>query len=804
MTAQRNGLPDGFLKILYVDDEPALLEITKLFLERDGTCDVTICDMPTKVHDILNSERFDVLISDYDMPGMNGIQLLKQIRGSEMGIPFIIFTGRGREEVAIEALNNGADFYIQKGGEPRSQFAELVSYVNHAVEKKRAQSALKHRSAMDASFDGMALLNRKFTIEYANRSLSDTFGYENAEDMMGVSWDDLFDDSIIGPLKPEFDNVFSSGDNYSCRLSGRRVDGGTVPLQISASYTLDDNLIVVVRDISDEIEAEAEIIRQSELQRLLAMTTHSFIYTSLERKEEVIERALEDIGRALGSDRVYIFRYDHDNQLTSNTYEWCAQGIEPQIELLKDIPFEEVPEWVCAHFNGQAIHIEDVNAMPEIPTKEILMEQGIKSLLTIPFFDQDVCIGFIGFDSVSDHHHYTETEHNVLNVFADMLANLTKRDRHIDDIEEKNSRNQALLTAFPDMMFIIDRDLIFRECHAPSGSWLLSEPEDFLGRPVDDVLDADLVDSLKNAISELETVGSTDPIVYGLDFQEESHFFEARVVEWGLNYMAVVRDVTERETARLLLEQSERRYALAQRFAKTGSWEYNMDDGFLYWSKECESLFGLDEGEFKNTYDDFISRVHPDDRDYVLSTNSPITELNEGIDLEYDHRIITADGETRWVREVAGIVKNTDGEPDRIIGLITDISERKNNELELEKNEELLRMLISRTPAVIYSYKEYHDGTLDITFINDNVTDILGFRPEHFVGNMEFWYSCLHPDDVGAESYGSETGTLTKEYRFKDINGDYHWLHDQRRILREETDHVEYVGAWWDITDSRE
>lgn len=76
------------------------------------------------------------------MPGMNGIELLKSIRASGSDIPFIIFTGRGREEVIVDALNAGADFYLQKGGRPKPQYAELSNAIRHLVEKREAKKAL--------------------------------------------------------------------------------------------------------------------------------------------------------------------------------------------------------------------------------------------------------------------------------------------------------------------------------------------------------------------------------------------------------------------------------------------------------------------------------------------------------------------------------------------------------------------------------------------------------------------------------------------------------------------------------------
>ena len=69
---------------------------------------------------MMSTVAYDAVILDYQMPETNGIDFLKLIRSRDDPIPFILFTGRGREEVVIEALNSGADFYLQKGGDPSS------------------------------------------------------------------------------------------------------------------------------------------------------------------------------------------------------------------------------------------------------------------------------------------------------------------------------------------------------------------------------------------------------------------------------------------------------------------------------------------------------------------------------------------------------------------------------------------------------------------------------------------------------------------------------------------------------------
>jgi DNA-binding response OmpR family regulator len=138
------------ISVLYVDDEPALLEIGKLYLEHSGQFRVDTLDSPITALDQMKKRTYDAIISDYQMPGMNGIAFLKEVRSSWPSIPFIIFTGRGREEVVIEALNYGADHYHQKGGEPKSQFTELMHILSRSVERRRANETILHLNRLYA------------------------------------------------------------------------------------------------------------------------------------------------------------------------------------------------------------------------------------------------------------------------------------------------------------------------------------------------------------------------------------------------------------------------------------------------------------------------------------------------------------------------------------------------------------------------------------------------------------------------------------------------------------------------------
>ncbi len=129
--------------VLYVDDETSLLELAQVYLELTHTFSVTTKTSANEGLELLKKRNFDAIISDYAMPQKDGIEFLKEVRAGYGDIPFILFTGKGREEIAIEAIDNGADFYIQKGGEPKAAFAEVAHKVKMAIDRKCAEKSLR-------------------------------------------------------------------------------------------------------------------------------------------------------------------------------------------------------------------------------------------------------------------------------------------------------------------------------------------------------------------------------------------------------------------------------------------------------------------------------------------------------------------------------------------------------------------------------------------------------------------------------------------------------------------------------------
>jgi len=138
------------ISVLYVDDDPVLLDIGKLYLEQSGTIQVDILESATTALEKIRTTRYDAVVSDFQMPEMDGIEFLKAVRAEYPFLPFIIFSGKAREDIIIEALNNGADHYTQKGGDPRPQFTDLIHKIERSVERKQAQDTIIHLSRLNA------------------------------------------------------------------------------------------------------------------------------------------------------------------------------------------------------------------------------------------------------------------------------------------------------------------------------------------------------------------------------------------------------------------------------------------------------------------------------------------------------------------------------------------------------------------------------------------------------------------------------------------------------------------------------
>jgi PAS domain S-box-containing protein len=263
------------ISVLFVDDDRHLLQITKIYL--DELDSGFLIDTAVSAHDAqekLAIHSYDAIVSDYEMPGMNGIELLRFVRREYGEIPFIIYTGRGREEIVIEAINNGADFYLQKGGEPDAQFTELSHKIRLAVKNHRADLTLheseeKFREIFNNVNDAVLIqeideygLPGQFT--EVNDIACSMLQYTR-EELFRITPRDFATKFPDAPLTEIGKNLLNNGHflfeaAHSCK------DGSVVPVEVNAHVTTlmgKKVVVLVIRDITERKHAE-RMVRRTE------------------------------------------------------------------------------------------------------------------------------------------------------------------------------------------------------------------------------------------------------------------------------------------------------------------------------------------------------------------------------------------------------------------------------------------------------------------------------------------------------------------------------------------------------------
>jgi Flp pilus assembly protein TadD/DNA-binding response OmpR family regulator len=272
--------------VLIVDDEKILLDATRSFLERFGGMKVQTALSAKEALSILASETFDALVVDYYLPEITGIELLKIIRAKGDTTPVIIFTGVGRENAAIEALNNGADFFLKKGDNPSSEFRELTHMINRAVERRHVGRSLgiseKVLSGTVSFFPEPAFaIDREGKVLAWNRAMADLTGIAEA-DIIGKG-DGAYSLPFFGRKAPMLvDLIFEKDETIRSnrytiinkeldtifawiKVAGSDGTPGLLWMKATALYDAKGAFIAalsMVRDVTDELGGE--LLRQAD------------------------------------------------------------------------------------------------------------------------------------------------------------------------------------------------------------------------------------------------------------------------------------------------------------------------------------------------------------------------------------------------------------------------------------------------------------------------------------------------------------------------------------------------------------
>lgn len=286
------------IHVLHVDDESDFSELTGEFLKREE--DRLTVETATNTHDGLEklvTNDFDCVVSDYDMAGQNGIEFLKTIREDNPDLPFILFTGKGSEEVASDAISAGVTDYLQKEG-GTDQYTVLADRITNAVEHYRSrrmveQSETRLREIVDSlphllyvvDEDGEFLLANEAHAEYHETSVDALEGRNVAN---------LLDEPAAGRLQETITEVLETGTaSHLSEFEVSNPDGEIHVFEVrSLPYNITDAdeqaVLGIAVDITDRRRRERELEQTRERMQLALEHTNSVIFEIDCTSDEVI------------------------------------------------------------------------------------------------------------------------------------------------------------------------------------------------------------------------------------------------------------------------------------------------------------------------------------------------------------------------------------------------------------------------------------------------------------------------------------------------------------------------------------
>ncbi|UIP01195.1 PAS domain S-box protein [Halobaculum sp. CBA1158] len=250
------------LSVLLVDDDEQMVELSATYLERElPDADTTgITDPSAALAELReNAETYDCVVSDFDMPGMDGLELFAAIREAEVEVPFVLFTGKGSEEIASRAISAGVDEYLQKGG--TEEYPVLANKVENLVEKYWAERQVrKGFLAIESAEEGIGIIDDGGVYQYMNEAYAEVYDRDRAE-LIGRHWEVLYPSDETRRFNEEILPELESEGTWRGRSTGVTEGGRLVPEQLVLTQMDDGGHVCIVQELgrSDELESELEL-----------------------------------------------------------------------------------------------------------------------------------------------------------------------------------------------------------------------------------------------------------------------------------------------------------------------------------------------------------------------------------------------------------------------------------------------------------------------------------------------------------------------------------------------------------------
>jgi PAS domain S-box-containing protein len=631
--------------------------------------------------------------------------------------PFVVeYRLKRHDGVYRHMLDSGKPLFDSSGN-----FKGYIGYVYDVTEQKAGTAELAKREAqyreiVDNTSDVIYTLNSTGDFLFVSQAWERQLGHELHE-VVGESFTKFVHPDDLELCFAALNEAYQTGkrlNDVEYRIqhkdgSWRWHSSSGMPKTTQDGQSLFNG---IAHDITRQKADEARIAKQSAMHRLFIDLAGSFINLPLEEVDSTINRALASVGNFFEVDRVYIFEYNWEKGICINTYEWCADGVTPEIANLQEVPLSALKLWVETHKKGEKMVVDTRDYSGQEELREILEPQGIKTLITLPFMIERKATGFVGFDSVNTYRNYTQSEEDLLVVFAEMLSNIWIR-----------KQSQSQLLASKNVAERKAKELREAQQIAGLASWYMDvktgevtwSEELYRMYGFDPSLPPPAYGEQEKIFSPESWKQLTGAVAKtaenGIPYQLELNFvrpddtngwmwargeaeFDATGTITGLR--GVAQDITDRKLLELELKESTEQYEtvanrlqIASSSAGFGFWEWDVSQNELIWDRRMFELYGYPPSGERVTFEAWSERINPED---IEAARKDVSDALEGSkEFNSTFRVAHPNGKEYFILGYAHVLRNADGTANKMIGVNLDITESKLHQRNLEmKNKQLV------------------------------------------------------------------------------------------------------------------
>ncbi|MBD6616134.1 PAS domain S-box protein [Komarekiella sp. 'clone 1'] len=780
---QISSLPVGeSARILLVEDNADMRDYLKRLLSQRYEVEAVADGIAALA--AAQIQRPDLILSDVMMPGLDGFELLRQLRADPQTreLPIILLSARAGEESRIEGLEARADDYLIKPFSARELLVRVEATLKLArirqaatlreqtlraaseAAQQEAESAYNQiNHILERMTDAFVALDPNWRVMYQNTQAERLNGKPRTEVIGKIHWEEWpasvgtnverqYRRAIAEQVPVHFEHHYYSPPDYDTWF------------EIHA-YPSKEGLGIFFRDITERKQAE-EALRQREAE--LSLITNAL---------PVLISFVDSEQRYRFNNREYEVWFGHSATEVYGKYIW---------EVLGESAYTGIRPYVEQVLAGQQVTFES-----QVP----YIDGGSRyvSATYIPRLNtQGIVEGFVG-----------------------LVTDITERKQAEAALRESEARFRQMTDTAPVLVWMSGTDKLYNYFNQP---WL-----DFTGR----TLEQEMGNGWTQGIHPDDFQRYLDTYINAFDarqnFQMEyrlRHFdgeyrwiLDAGVPRFAstgkfLGYIGSCVDIHDRKLAEEALRESKERLSFALQTAELGDWDLNLSNQTAHRSLRHDQIFGYESLLPEWTYKMFLEHVVPEDR-ALVDAKFRIALTNNNI-WNFECRIRRVDGELRWIWARGHIYHNTQGEAVRMLGLIADISERKLAEEALRQSEERTQLAIKVGRLGTWAY----NPSTNLVKFDERMCEIWGEPNDAVIIPLPMIMERIHPDDRERVASAVNTaldpklsGAYEIEYRLVWPDGTKRWVsaYGQAQFEGEGVSRrsLELIGTALDITDRK-